>query len=366
MTIDGLKQTSLHAFHVENGARMVAFGGWDMPVQYNGILAEHLAVRNTAGLFDVSHMGEATVVGPEARSFLDYLVTNDVSKMTPGRVLYTPMCYDSGTVVDDLLIYCRSETDFLLCINAGNTEKDIAWLLEKSAHFNCVVENASASYCQLALQGPKAESILQKLVQTPLGEIAYYHFVEGEICGGTAIISRTGYTGESGFEVYAAWSMGSVISRAIYEVGKSEGLALAGLGARDSLRLEAGFPLYGHEISDTITPLEGGIGWTVKLKKPADFIGKTALLQQMENGVRRRTVFFVMDDRRIARAGTPVFCGGLLIGEVVSGTQSPILNQPIGSALINSDFGSSDKLEVDLRGRRYAITLTKTPLHKNA
>ena len=366
MTSAALKKTSLHTFHIENGARMVPFGGWDMPVQYTGILSEHLAVRNSAGLFDVSHMGEMTVMGPEAKAFLDQLVCNDVSKMTPGRVLYTPMCYESGTVVDDLLIYCRSETDFLLCINAGNTEKDVAWITEKASSFDCDAQDASASFCQLALQGPRAENILQGLVDVPLGDIEYYHFAEGTIAGGSAILSRTGYTGEAGFEIYADWDLGPAIARAILEAGKAHDLALVGLGARDSLRLEAGFPLYGHEISDTATPYEGGIGWTVKLKKSSDFIGKESLAEQKANGVPRRTIFFVMDDRRIARAGTSVYCKDDIVGEVVSGTQSPVLNQPIGSALIRSDFVSSDNLEVDLRGKRYAIKRVKPPIHKNA
>jgi aminomethyltransferase len=365
MTSDALKRTSLHAFHIENSARMVPFGGWDMPVQYTGILAEHLAVRKSAGLFDVSHMGEATVSGPDARAFLNYLVTNDVGTMTPGRVLYTPMCYKSGTVVDDLLIYCRSDTDFLLCINAGNTGKDIAWMQEQSGAFDCSVEDVSSEYCQIAIQGPQADSILQKLANSSLAEIGYYHFAEGDVCGCAAILSRTGYTGESGFEVYAPWEKGESIARALWEAGQGDGLVLAGLGARDSLRLEAGFPLYGHEISDEVTPFEGGIGWTVKLKKTVDFVGKTALLKQKQAGVPRRTVFFTMEDRRIARAGTAVFCGNERVGEVVSGTQSPILNKPIGSALINADFFSSQNLEVDLRGNRYAIKLAKTPIHKN-
>jgi aminomethyltransferase len=228
------------------------------------------------------------------------------------------------------------------------------------------VKDVSADYCQLALQGPIAETILQTLVELPLADIGYYHFVEGAICGQSAIISRTGYTGEAGFEVYAAWDQGPVIARAMMEAGSEEGLVLTGLGARDSLRLEAGFPLYGHEISDTATPYEGGIGWTVKLKKTSDFIGKDALVKQKSDGIPRRTIFFVLNDRRIARAGAQVYAGDTLAGAVVSGTQSPILNQPIGSALINTDFVSSENLEVDLRGKRYGLTPVKTPIHKNA
>ena len=366
MKTDSLKKTSLYDFHVERGARMVPFGGWEMPVQYTGILAEHVAVRRAAGLFDVSHMGEAKVVGPQAREFLDALVTNNISQIDPGRVVYTPMCYESGTVVDDLLVYCRSESEFLLCINAGNTDKDMAWISDHAAGFDCLVEDVSSRFCQLALQGPQAETILQKLVEVSLGDIHYYHFVEGDICGGRAILSRTGYTGEAGFEIYADWDQGPIVAQALWEAGRELGLLLTGLGARDSLRLEAGFPLYGHEISESVTPYEGGIGWTVKLKKQSDFIGKQALKDQKAQGVPRRAVFFVLNDRRIARAGTEVMAGDSVVGEVVSGTQSPILNQPIGSALINSDFVSSENLEVDLRGKRISMKQVKPPLHKNA
>ncbi|MBH54296.1 MAG: glycine cleavage system protein T [Opitutaceae bacterium] len=366
MTTDELKKTSLNKFHREHGARMVPFGGWDMPVQYSGILAEHLAVRNSAGLFDVSHMGEMEVRGLQSKLFLDSLVTNDVSKMTPGRVLYTPMCYEGGTVLDDLLIYCRSDSEFLLCINASNTEKDVAWILDKASAFDCSATDASLKYCQIAIQGPQSEEILQKLVKIPLSEIAYYHFAEGTILDGPAVISRTGYTGEDGFEIYGQWDQAPNIAAAILQTGENSGLQLAGLGARDSLRLEAGFPLYGHEISDTVTPYEGGIGWTVKLKKDSDFIGRSALEAQKAQGIPRRTLFFVLNGRRIARAGTSVYSGDQCIGEVVSGTQSPILNQPIGSAVIRRDFVSSDNLEVDLRGKRYAIRRVKPPIHKNA
>jgi len=344
---------------------MVPFAGWDMPVQYSGILAEHMAVRQAAGLFDVSHMGEVAVEGPQALAFLDYLVTNDVSKMKPGRVLYTPMCYENGTVVDDLLIYCFADDRFLLCINASNTSKDVAWMKQVATAFDCSVEDVSSAYCQLAIQGPKAEGILQQLTQTPLADIKYYHFVEGQVNGVDAIISRTGYTGEAGFEVYAASEAGPTLAEAMMAAGKDEGLVPTGLGARDSLRLEAGFPLYGHEISDEITPLEGGIGWTVKLKKASDFVGKSALAGQKEAGVPRKVVFFSLEDRRIARAGTPVFVGDEQVGEVVSGTHSPILEKPIGSALVRCELAEDSVMEVDLRRKRYAMTCLKAPLHKS-
>jgi len=362
MSTGDICKTPLNEFHRKLGARMVPFAGWEMPVQYSGILAEHMAVRQAAGLFDVSHMGEVRVEGPQARAFLNYLVTNDVSKMKPGRVVYSPMCYENGTVVDDLLVHCFSEELFLLCINAANTEKDVAWMKQAVEGFDCSVEDVSAAYCQLAIQGPKAEVILQKLTDTALGEIGYYHFVEGQVRGVDAIISRTGYTGEAGFEVYAAPEQAEALAEAMMEAGEPEGLLPVGLGARDSLRLEAGFPLYGHEISDEITPLEGGVGWTVKLKKAADFIGKQSLAKQKEAGVPRRLVFFSLDDRRIARAGAAVMSGEDVVGTVVSGTHSPILEKPIGSALVKA--GVEGDLAVDLRGKRYPMSLQKAPLHK--
>lgn len=361
---DSLKTTSLHSFHIKNGARMVPFGGWDMPVQYSSILAEHEAVRKSVGLFDVSHMGEATVTGPQAREFLDFLVTNNVGALTPGRVVYSPMCYDNGTVVDDLLVYCRADDDFFLCINAGNTEKDMAWISSKAEAFECEVKHVSAEYSQIAVQGPNAEALLQELTDLDLSGIAYYHFLEGSVSGVDAIVSRTGYTGEDGFELYVPWNRGGELAESINTAGEKHGLVLAGLGARDSLRLEAGFPLYGHEINDERTPYEGGIGWTVKLKKPVDFVGKVALANQKAAGIPNRTLFYTMEDKRIARQGAAVFVGNECVGEVVSGTKSPILGKPIGSAVIKIAFISSENLEVDLRGKRYPITVKKPPLHK--
>ena len=361
-----LKRTSLHAFHRDNGARMVPFGGWEMPVRYSGILAEHRAVRSRAGLFDVSHMGEVEVRGPEAGSFLDHLVTNRIGSMTVGRVVYTPMCYREGTVVDDLLVYRRGENDYLLCINAGNTPKDFDWITRQSAPFDCRVRNVSDQYCQLALQGPLAKKIAARLTTANVAEMKYYHFTEGIFAGYSSIISRTGYTGETGFEIYAPWEAGPEIARCILEAGAGLGLVPAGLGARDSLRLEAGYPLYGHEISETITPYEGGIGWTVKLKKEACFVGKRALREQKLAGIPRRVFYFTVDDRRIPRPGAPVLAGDEAVGEVVSGTQSPILNKPIGSALVRAEYLSSPDLQVVVRKARFHLRRAKPPLHLNA
>ena len=361
-----VKRTSLHAFHRANGARMVPFGGWEMPLQYSGILAEHRAVRSTAGLFDVSHMGEVAVRGAEAGSFLDYLVTNRIGGMAVGRVAYTPMCNEEGMVLDDLLVYRRGDDDFLLCVNAGNTAKDFDWISRQSAPFNCRALNVSGQYCQLALQGPMAEQIAAKLTVANVAELKYYHFTEDRFAGYSSIISRTGYTGEAGFEIYAPWEAGPEMARSILEAGAGLGLVPAGLGARDSLRLEAGYPLYGHEINETISPYEGGIGWTVKLKKSVSFVGKDALRQQKLAGIPRRVFYFTVDDRRIPRAGTPVMVGDEVVGEVVSGTQSPILNKPIGSALVGAQYVSSPDLQAQVRKNRLSLRRVKPPLHLNA
>ncbi|MEX2045137.1 MAG: glycine cleavage system aminomethyltransferase GcvT, partial [Opitutus sp.] len=240
-----LKRTPLRDFHAANGARLVDFAGWEMPVQYRSILEEHKAVRRAAGLFDVSHMGEVDVRGPDAGRFLNHLVTNDVSKLFPGKVLYSPMCYPSGGVVDDLLIYMRGEEDYFLCINAGNIDKDLAWLQEQAAGFNVKIADRSADYALLAVQGPRAAGVVQSLTGAKLGLVRYYHFAEATVAGIHCLASRTGYTGEDGFELYHSAGDAVALATALYEAGRPRGLELARLGARDSLRLEAGYPLYG-------------------------------------------------------------------------------------------------------------------------
>jgi len=381
-----LKRTPLRDFHADHGARLVDFAGWEMPVQYRSILEEHKAVRRAAGLFDVSHMGEVDVQGPGACAFLDSLVTNDVSKLSPGRVLYTPMCYENGTVIDDLLIYMRGPEDFFLCINAGNTPKDLAWLSEQATKFNAEagaapvhITDRSEATALLALQGPAAAAILQSLTATALAPIKYYHFTCGQAAGIDCVISRTGYTGEDGFELYHASDSAPALAAALLEAGRPHGLELAGLGARDSLRLEAGYPLYGHEISEQISPLTGGLGWTVKLDKAAAFIGRDALRVEKARGSPQRLVFFKTGDRRIVRAESPVFSGeaeSSAVGRVVSGTLSPILGEAIGSALVDSAAAQAasapdaiSSLWVDIRGTRLDLQLVKAPfvpLKKNS
>jgi aminomethyltransferase len=356
-----LKRTPLRDFHAAHGGRLVDFAGWEMPVQYRSILEEHKAVRRTAGLFDVSHMGEVDVRGPEAGRFLNHLVTNDVAKLFPGRVLYSPMCYPEGGVVDDLLVYMRGADDYFLCINAGNIEKDLAWIRGQAAAFQVTVTDRSADYALLAVQGPKAAAIVQSLSATDLTPVKYYHFVAATVAGIPCIASRTGYTGEDGFELYHAAKDAVALATALLGAGQPHGLELAGLGARDSLRLEAGYPLYGHEITAEISPLTAGLGWTVKLDKGVDFVGRAALLAEKQGGATHKVVFFRTGDRRIVRAETPVLdAGGTTVGRVLSGTLSPLLNEAIGSALVTTAAASAP-LAVDIRGTKLSLSLVRPP-----
>jgi len=355
-----LKCTPLRDFHVAHGGRMVDFAGWEMPVQYRSILEEHKAVRRAAGLFDVSHMGEVDVRGPEAGSFLNHLVTNDVARLYPGRVLYSPMCYPTGGVVDDLLVYLRGPEDYFLCINAGNIDKDLAWIREQAAPFKVIITDRSPDYAQLAVQGPQAPAIVQALTAVRLDDIQYYHFAEGAVAGVHCLISRTGYTGEDGFELYHPAGDARRLAEAVLAAGAGRGLELAGLGARDSLRLEAGYPLYGHEISADISPLTAGLGWTVKLDKGVDFNGRAALAAEKAAGSPSRIVFFRTGDRRIVRAGSPVSGPAGGVGRVVSGTLSPILNEAIGSALVTA-ASAAQPLTVDIRGAKIPLLLVKPP-----
>ena len=356
-----LKRTPLRDFHAARGARLVDFAGWEMPVQYRSILEEHKAVRRAAGLFDVSHMGEFDVRGPQAAEFLDRLVTNDVSRLFPGRVLYSPMCRPDGGVVDDLLVYCRGPGDFFLCVNAGNLAADLAWIRERAGTLDLTVTDRSAETALLAVQGPAAAAIVQSLTATPLAALRTYHFAEGRVADVAATISRTGYTGEDGFELYHASGDAVRLAERLLAAGAPHGLELAGLGARDSLRLEAGYPLYGHEIDATISPLTAGLGWTVKFGKASDFSGRDALLAEQRQGGAERVVFFRTGDRRIARAGTPVLDGaGQAAGRVLSGTLSPLLNEAIGSALVSA-AAAAQPLAVELRGARIPLQLVKPP-----
>ena len=358
-----LNRTPLYDLHLELGARMVPFAGWEMPVQYSGIIEEHLAVRNKAGLFDVSHMGEARIRGKDAAVFLDAIMTNEFSSLQPNHARYTVMCYPDGGCVDDLIIYRVSQDEFLICLNASNAAKDIAWMKAQAGNWKVEIIDECSQWAQLALQGPLAENILSSLTNLKLNTIKRFGFLVGEVAGAqNCVVARTGYTGSPGFEIYVPASQSVGVARAILEKGKPDGLLPIGLGARDSLRLEAGYPLYGHELSEKISPIQAGLSWTVKFTKP-QFVGRDSLLSQTEKGVTSKVVMYSLNDRRIARPGSTVFSGDKAVGEILSGTLSPVLNKPIGTALITT--GSNlDTLTVDIRGTHLPLQITQTPFFK--
>ena len=364
-----MKRTPLHDFHVRNGAKMVPFGGFEMPVQYGGIVEEHMAVREAAGLFDVSHMGEVLCTGPHAEDFIQNLVTNDVSKLYDGKAMYTVMCREDGGIVDDLLIYRVNSEDFMIVVNASNIEKDFNWMVSNNP-MKAELENVSDDMALLAIQGPKAQAIVQKLTDLYLSTVDYYHFVipaPGSFLGAKkAVLSHTGYTGESGLEIYCENEKAEVIAAALLEAGRDEGLVLAGLGARDTLRLEAGFCLYGNDISDDHNPLEAGLSWVTKLDK-GTFIGKDAIAKIKEDGLIRRRVCFQMLERGIPRAGYPIVNKkGDVIGEVTSGSQSPILNAGIGIGYVANEKEyriAGSEIAIQVRKKTIPAIVRKAPLH---
>ena len=362
-----LKRTPLYDEHVAARGKMVPFGGFEMPVQYTSIIQEHIAVRTRAGLFDVSHMGEILIQGPRALDFVQKISCNDHAKMTVGRAQYTGLMYPEGTLVDDMLVHKMADDAYFLVVNAANTDKDFAYIQEVAAGEDGVeVINQSAEYAQLALQGPLALEVLQPLTGTDLAGIRYYHFTWGEVLGHKAIIARTGYTGEDGFEVYVAPEHASEIWRAILKSGAPKGVIPAGLGARDTLRLEAGMCLYGNDIDRTTTPLEAGLGWIVKLDK-GDFIGRDVLERQAQEGVERKLVGFEMIDRGIARHGFPVFLhpdDGEPAGVVTSGTHSPTLRKPIGMAYVPSEAAEPGReMWVSIRGQVRKVAIVALPFY---
>lgn len=360
-----LKRTALFDQYAEYGGKTIDFGGWELPVQFSSIKAEHEAVRTRAGLFDVSHMGEVLVSGKGSLPYLQKMMTNDVSKLVDGQAQYTAMCYENGGTVDDLLIYKRGEDDYLLVVNASNVDKDLEWM-KKHATEDVTIEDASASYALLALQGPIAEQVLQSLTPEPLNEIKFFRFKENvQICGQQVLISRTGYTGEDGFELYASPESIVILWQAILMEGKDAGVIPAGLGARDTLRFESGLPLYGQELAQDISPLEAGLGFVVKLNKVEDFIGKEALAAQKENGLPRKLVGLEMIDKGIPRTGYEVLIDGEQVGEVTTGTQSPTLQKNIGFALINSEHAEQGtEVIVQVRKRQLKAVIIATPFYK--
>jgi aminomethyltransferase len=384
-----LRRTPLYDCHLELGARMVGFAGWEMPVQYAGVIEEHRSVRGAAGLFDVSHMGEIRVRGAGAERLLQRLTPNDVAALVPGRAHYSGLLTERGTYVDDLLIYRLGAGDFLVVVNASNAAGDLAWIRQHAAppgtsataetpgapvdpaahetpetHGAPEIADQGDRFALLALQGPRALAILEPLATPGVAGLRYYGFLDGEVAGVPALVSRTGYTGEDGFELYLEPERAPEVWRRLLAAGAAHGLVPAGLGARDTLRLEAAMALYGHEIDEGTTPLEAGLSWVVKLGK-GEFIGRDALLAQRDRGVRRTLVGFAVEGRGIARQGHGVLSGGTVVGAVTSGTWSPTLGKAIGMAYVPPALAApGTPLTLDVRGRTLAALVVELPFYR--
>jgi aminomethyltransferase len=360
-----LKKTPLNARHRASGAKMVPFAGWDMPVEYSGIVDEHLAVRTRAGLFDVSHMGEIEIAGRDALAAVQRISSNDASKLAVGQAQYSGLMTPEGTFVDDLLVYRLAPAHFLLVVNASSIAKDYAWIAEQiKPAGDAVAVDASSRYALLAVQGPAAREILQPLTGVDLGAMKYYWFAHGEVASIRGTVSRTGYTGEDGFEVFVPPQSADRVWQAILDSGRAAGIVPCGLGARDTLRLEASMRLYGNDIDETTTALEADLGWIVGWKKD-DFLGANILRGQKANGVTRKIVGFEMIERGIARQGYDVYVGGAKAGVVTSGTQTPFLKKAIGMAYLPVEQTAADtEFEVDIRGRRIRARVVPMPFYK--
>jgi aminomethyltransferase len=362
MDNSNLQRTPLNEVHRAAGAKMVDFGGWDMPVQYSGLMDEHKAVRTAAGLFDVSHMGEIEIRGPEALQLVDYVTTNAAAKLKHGQAQYSGLLYEHGGFVDDILVHKVADDEFFICVNASNQDKDFAHIAAANK-FECEVEFASPKYAQLAIQGPKALEIAQTLTDTVLSDIKYYWFKDGVFAGVPARIARTGYTGEDGFEVYVAPEHAVATWKAILDAGAPFGIKQCGLGARNTLRLESKMALYGHEIDATITPFEADLAWIVKLDK-GDFIGSGALRKQLEKGLTRKLIGFEMRGRGIGRDGYEVLLDGKPAGWVTSGSPAPHLNKNIGLCYLPIERAKpGEKIEVIIRNQPVEAETVPTPFY---
>lgn len=362
-----MKRTAFYSIHKQLGAKLVEFGGYEMPVSYSSILEEHRTVRAAVGVFDVSHMGEFEIRGPGALALVQRVTSNDASKLAPSKVQYTSMCYPDGGIVDDLLAYHLGDR-YMLVVNAANTSKDLAWIQSHAGDAQAEISDTSDAVSLLAVQGPKSLSTLQKLTAVDLSSIPYYTFASGKIAGTDAIISRTGYTGELGFELYCDSSVSTAerLWNAVMEAGKEWGIKPIGLGARDTLRLEMGFCLYGNDIDQTTNPLEAGLGWITKLEK-GDFIGREALLRVKQEGVRRRLVGFTLEEgKAFPRHGYELRSGGRNVGHVTSGTVSPVLERGIGMGYVEAGLaGTNADLNVLIRTKEVRAEIVRMPFIKN-
>ena len=358
----GMKRTPLYAAHRRARAKMVEFAGWEMPVQYTGVIEEHRAVRSRAGLFDVSHMGEIEIQGPDSVEFCQRISANDVSRMKVFQAQYNLLLNDQGGVVDDVIFYRLEPNHFLICVNASNSDKDFAWI-EAHAAGQVEIKNESAQYAQLALQGPLAEKILQPLTPFDLEGIKSFHFGFADVSSVRCLVARTGYTGEEGFELYCRAGDAERLWTALLASGAPEGLVPVGLGARDTLRLEKAYPLYGHELDDTTTPLEAGLEWVTKFSKPS-FIGREVLVRQKETGVKRKLVGMELTEPGIARSEYPLFKNAKPVGRVTSGTQSPTLGRAIALGYVFAKEAEVDNtVEVEIRGRKIRAKIVSLPFY---
>lgn len=359
-----LLKTPLHEWHQAHGAKMSEFGGWDMPIQYTAITPEHHAVRKAAGLFDIAHMGRLKFTGPDAERFLNHITTNDVRALQPGQIQYSLVTNEGGGVLDDILVY-RFPTYWFVVVNASNRTKILNWIEQQRAGFNFNIEDQTATTFMLALQGPLAVTLLSPYVSVPIGEMTYYTGTETQVLGQAAIVTRTGYTGEDGYEVTLPVSHGVELWEKLLDAGRAQGVLPAGLGCRDTLRLEAAMPLYGHELNESIDPYTAGLAFAVKLDK-GPFIGSAAIAQAKANPNRRKRIGLELAIKRIAREGAEVFQpGGAKVGDVTSGTASPTLDKSIAMAYVAADSAAiGTSLEVDIRGQRVAAKVVKLPFYR--
>ena len=360
-----LLKTPLNAVHRSMGAKMVDFGGWDMPVEYSGVIDEHRAVRERVGLFDVSHMGEIEVRGPQALDLVQHVTVNDASKLKLGQAQYSALLYETGGFVDDILVHKVADEHYFLCVNASNQDKDYEHIVANN-HFDGTVENAGPRFAQLAVQGPLATGVVQKFTDISLAPIKRYHFVDGHFSGQPARIARTGYTGEDGWEIYVAPEHAERLWNEILAAGAEAGILACGLGARNTLRLESAMPLYGHEIDATITPWEAGLDWIVKLEK-GDFLGREALLKQRQRGITRKLIGFEVKGRGIARDGYEILTGGAGTGWVTSGGPAPALNKNLGMCYLPLHLAEpGNAIEISVRGRGVEAVTIPMPFYKRA
>ena len=359
-----MKKTKFNSIHKKLGAKMVEFAGYEMPIQYSSIIAEHKAVRNSVGVFDVSHMGEIFITGEKALDFVQHITINDASKLFPGRVQYSAMCYPDGGIVDDLLVYKIAENEFLLVVNASNIDKDFDWMKQNNK-FGVSIKNRSDEYSLLAVQGPNSEEVIKKLIDEQL-DLEYYHFKKGKLAGVEMIISRTGYTGEIGYELYFTGdeSTAEKVWSEIFRVGKDFDIQPVGLAARDSLRLEMGYCLYGNDIDQTTNPIEAGLGWITKLEKP-DFIGKDTILKVKQEGIKRKLVAMISDEKTFPRKGYELISSGNKVGVITSGTVSPVLEKPIALGYVDKPYNSpGSEVSFKIRDKEFPARITKLPFVK--